>query len=72
MTPSGIEPATLRLVASTNYSTRYPNMLVVITAHSKDEDRRCTVKDLILLTRKFVVFNLLKVVYICISDCGLI
>jgi hypothetical protein len=46
MTPSGIEPATFRLVASTNYVTAYPDMLVVITAHSKNEDRRWTVKDL--------------------------
>jgi hypothetical protein len=59
MTPSAIEPATFRIVASTNCATTYPDMLVVITEHSKGEDRSWTVKDLSCI-RTFVVFNLLK------------
>jgi hypothetical protein len=72
MTPSGIESVTFRLVASTNCATTYPDMSVVITAHSKDEDRRWTVQDLSCFTRNFVVFSSLKVVHNVISVCGLI
>ena len=68
MTPSEIEPATFRLVASTNCATAYPDMLVVVTEQSKDKDRSWTVKDLSwtvkdlsCFTRNFVAFNLLKV-----------
>ena len=72
MIPSRIEPATFRLVASTNCATAFPDKFVVVTEQSKDEDRSWTVKDLSCFTRNFVVFNLLKVFYSFISEYGLI